>query len=218
MKGGVDARQLAAFVMMPRLLDALGFQVNVRARRCACLLHGGSNRSAFSWTEAGLWKCHSCGAGGDRIALVRAVKNCGFREALEFLARLAGVQYSPRRVSRCEIERVKINRERAENAAWRVRDKVVLLRSVYRDGLHRAERLMARMGEALLQAHNEAEQDAAWEGIARLAPIQTFFLAAYDFLYRASGITLVRFALASPEQRRALISGDDNGNTQRQAA
>jgi CHC2-type zinc finger protein len=214
----MNAHELAGLVPMPGVLRALGFEVNERTRRCACLLHGGSNRSAFSWTEGGLWKCHSCGAGGDRIALIRTVRNCGFREALEFLGRLAGVQYSPRQISRCEIERAKNNRERAENAAWRVRDEVVRLRSFYRDGLHRAERLMLRLGEAVLHARTEAEQDAAWEGIARLASAQTFFLAAYSFLCRTSGPALVGFALASPEQRRALIFGDADGNTRLQAA
>jgi len=54
--------------------------------------------------------------------------------------------------------------------------------------------------------------------MARLAPTQTFFLAGYDFLCRACGSVLVRFALASSEQRRALIFGDDNGKHQLQAA
>jgi CHC2 zinc finger len=200
-------REIEALVSMPEMLRALGFEANERTRRCACLLHGGSNRSAFSWTEAGLWKCHSCGAGGDRIALVRAVRNCGFYEALEFLGHLAGVECSSRQISRREIEHAQIRRERGENAAWRVRDDMVRLRSSYRDGLHRAERLMTRMGEDVIRSRTEAEQDAAWELIARLAPAQTFFLAAYDFLSRVSGAALVRFVLASPEQRRALILG-----------
>jgi hypothetical protein len=214
----MNPHEFAALVPMFEVLRALGFDTNERTRRCACILHGGSNRSAFSWTDAGLWKCHACGACGDRIALVRAVKNCGFRETLEFLGHLVGVEYSPRRASRREIELARIGRERAENAAWRVRDEVRRLRSYYRDDLHRTERLMARMGDKVLCSRTEAEQDAAWARMARLAPAQTFFLAAYDFLHRASGSALVRFALASQDQRRALILGDDDGNTQLQAA
>jgi CHC2-type zinc finger protein len=216
--GTISSRQISALVPMAQLLAVLGFTINERTRRSACILHGGSNRSAFSWTEAGLWKCHSCGAGGDRIALVRAVKKCNFRDALEFLGQLAGLHYSARRVSRCEIERAKISRERAENAAWRVRDELIRLRSFYLDGLHRAERLVARMGEEILRSRTEAERDAAWECIARLAPAQTFFLAGYNFLCGTSGATLVGFALASPEQRRAQIFGDTDGNTRLQAA
>src|SRR5579872_2375840 len=91
MPGG--AREIAALVAMPRLLTALGFAVGERTHRCSCILHGGSNPTAFAWTDAGLWKCHSCGAGGDKIALVRAVRQCRFREAVEVLAALAGVEY-----------------------------------------------------------------------------------------------------------------------------
>jgi len=47
------AREIAELVPMPRLLDALSFRVNERTRRCACLLHGGSNQTALSWREDG---------------------------------------------------------------------------------------------------------------------------------------------------------------------
>lgn len=210
--------EIAALVPMPEMLRALGFKVTERTRRSACLLHGGSNRSAFSWTEAGLWRCHSCGAGGDRIALVQAVRHCGFREALEFLGQVAGVEYSPRRACRRTIERARIDRERADSAAWRIRDEVIRLGSYYRDGLHRTERLMARIGDELLRSCRGAERDAIWERLARLAPAQTFFLAAYDFHSRASVGALVRLALASPPERRCLIFGEDDGNIQLQAA
>jgi hypothetical protein len=60
-----DPRQIAALVPMRRLLDSLGFTVNERTRRCACLVPGGANSSAFSWSEEGLWKRFSGGAGGD---------------------------------------------------------------------------------------------------------------------------------------------------------
>jgi len=63
---------------MPRLLGELGIEANKRTHRGPCPIHGGSNPTAFSWTDAGLWKCHSCGAGGDKIALVRAVRQFPF--------------------------------------------------------------------------------------------------------------------------------------------
>ena len=101
-----NAREVAALVPMFRLLEALGFDVNERTRRAPCVLHGGSNRSAFSWTEKGLWKCHSCGQGGDRIALVRAVRKCSFRDAVELLAALAGAEFCASRASRAEIKQL----------------------------------------------------------------------------------------------------------------
>jgi hypothetical protein len=50
---------ISALVAMPHLLAALGFAVNERTRRCACLLHGGRNPSAFSWRYDGRWCCFS---------------------------------------------------------------------------------------------------------------------------------------------------------------
>jgi hypothetical protein len=103
---------MARLAPMARLLEALGFDVNKRTRRCACLLYGGSNPSAFSWAESGIWYCYSCGAGGNRIALVRAVRRCHSRGALEFLALLADVTLGRRRASREEIALIQADRER----------------------------------------------------------------------------------------------------------
>jgi hypothetical protein len=196
---------VAALVPMPRLLESLGFGVNERTRRCACILHGGSNRSAFSWTEAGLWKCHSCGAGGDRIALVRAVRNCGFREAVTFLAGLAGVEFQNHRLFRAEIAQKRHRRERAERAAWRVNDRVQELRRFYYSAMLRAERLCWRIGERLRHALALEGQGACWDALARLAPTQTFFLAAWNFFFSAPAAALARAALALPDERRAII-------------
>jgi hypothetical protein len=126
----LDARKVAVLVAMPRLLAELGFEVNTRARRCACIIHGGSNPSAFAWTDSGLWRCHSCGRGGDKIALVREVRQCSYCAAVDFLASLAGVEYSPSRVSlhgstsaRAALSRSAELLADAERIAWReVRD------------------------------------------------------------------------------------------------
>src|SRR5712691_2912375 len=99
MRAVSDAREIAVLVPTAQLLAALGFDVNERTRRCACILHGGANPTAFSWREDGRWHCFSCGRGGDRIALVRAVCGCSFREAVTFLAQLAGVEYRVQKLS-----------------------------------------------------------------------------------------------------------------------
>ena len=189
------------------LLSMLGFEVNEKTRRCACILHGGSNRTAFSWTEVGLWKCHSCGAGGDRIALVKAVRRCSFRGAVEFLAALAGVKFRSGRVSRREIVQTSQRRERAEHAAWRIADETGRLRRYYTEAMHRAERLQERVGNAILRSTGGPAPDAEWERLARLAPVSTFFLAAWNFVWDAKPEMLARFALASPAERRQLIFG-----------
>ncbi len=212
------ARVVAALVPMPRLLAELGFTVNERTHRAPCVLHGGSNPTAFSWTDAGLWKCHSCGAGGDKITLICQMRQCSFREAVGFLRQLGGVEYRPGPVSRGEIERAKQTRARAERASWRVHDELLRLRRYYADALHRADRLCWVLGERLRTAPCEADAQGMWDALARLAPAATFFLSAFTYLNRADDATLVRLALASPGQRRALIFIDDDAHTQLQAA
>jgi hypothetical protein len=207
-----DARKVAALVPPPLLLSALGFQVSERTRRCACILHGGSNRTAFSWHGDGRWHCFSCGAGGDRIALVMQVRKCSFREAIEFMATLAGVEFRAQRVSRREIVQTYQRRERAERAAWRIADATGRLRRYYADALHRAERLQERIGSEILRSSTEAAHEATWERLARLAPACTFFFAGSHFIWDANPEALVSFALASPVERRRLILGDESEN------
>jgi len=203
-----DFRAISGAVEMPRLLEALGIEANLRTRRAPCVLHGGANPTAFAWTESGLWHCHSCGAGGDRIFLVRAVRKCNFRDAVEFLAQLAGVTYAPRVIPRGEIERIRRNRVRAEKVAWHIHDEIVRLRCFYRDGLQRAERLQKRFGGELLRASTQGARDSAWDRLARLAPVGTFFFAAWRFIGNATPGALARFALASTvERRRFMLEG-----------
>ena len=202
-----DARQIAELVTMPGLLRALGFEGNERRRRGPCPIHGGRNPGAFSWHEDGRWHCFSCGAGGDRIALVRAARRCSFREAVEFLAALAGVEFRSRRLSRREIAQIHERRERAELAAWRISDEIGRLRRYYTDGMHRAERLQRRVGDELLRASTEGARDTAWALLACIAPVCTFFFAGWKFIRDANPEALICFALASPTERRRLILG-----------
>jgi len=159
---------------MTILLRNLGFDVNERTRRASCLLHGGSNPTAFVWREDGFWRCFSCGMSGDRIALVRARQRCGFRDAVEFLATLADVEYKPGLASREEIERQRQLREREaaeadallglEFAAWRdARDEVLQLEAIRRNAENRLDAI--RRG-ALERWPGEA--DYAWEALAMI--------------------------------------------------
>jgi phage/plasmid primase-like uncharacterized protein len=202
-------REIATLVSVPELLRNLGFEVNERARRARCLLHSGSNPTAFAWREDGRWHCFVCGKGGDRIALVIAVRQCSFRDAVAYLAQLAGVEFRARSVSRREIEHRQQRRERAERAAWRIADEIGRLRGYYTDALHRTDRLQSRIGKELLRSGTENARDSAWNRLARLAPACTFFFASWHFLCDATPNALARFALAKPSKRRAAILEGD---------
>lgn len=214
----MNAHSVAALVPMPGLLAALCFDVNERTRRSPCLIHGGKNPSAFAWRDDGRWYCHSCGAGGDKFALVRAVRQCSFREAVGFLAALAGVEYHPSKLSRAEVERVRDKRERAEGAAWHIRDEILRLRIHYCDVLHRSDRICCRIGGEFSRVRNETEREAVWDRLGRLAPAITYFFAAHDLLNRADAATLTRFALSSSFERRNTILGEQCADPKLHAA
>jgi len=205
MQDAPSPRDIAALVPMADLLASLGFPVNTRTRRAPCLLHKGSNASAFSWTDAGLWRCHSCGQGGDRITLIRAVRGCSFREAMEILAGMAGVPWRGREVSRTAIELAKRQEERRKSQAWRLYDEVRRLKNYYCSTLRRVERLQHAIGA-------DVGDEATWGLLARLAPAATFFYAAWQFTSTASPAEMARLALAtSAERRRTILEGVPDG-------
>ncbi|HEY4739910.1 MAG TPA: CHC2 zinc finger domain-containing protein [Candidatus Acidoferrales bacterium] len=206
------ANEVAAHVPMVEMLRVLGFQVNERTRRGACILHGGSNPTAFSWQEDGRWHCFSCGAGGDRIALVRTVRQCGFRESVQFLADLAGIEYRVNQISHDEIARARHERE-AELATAR------LLVVAENDALREArENLWAlndvrRMVSARLDdIRNGAcerwpgEWEFGWHVLQSIADQIPRADTAYCITSFAAPDERARFALHA-EQRDAMVQG-----------
>ncbi len=204
-------REVSELVPMVRLLESLGFEVNERTRRARCLLHSGSNPTAFSWREDGRWRCFSCGAGGDRIALVRAVRRCSFLAAVEFLAALAGVEYAPSRVSREAIEHQKLIREREEGeadallglefSAWRnARDELLQLEAVRRNA---GKRLDALYRGALKRWPGEAEW--AWEALAMVYQMPR---AAARYYVISFAQPSERFAFAMDAEAREALTDE----------
>jgi hypothetical protein len=194
-------REIAALVPMPALLRALGFAVNERTKRAPCRLHGGSNPSAFSWTDSGLWRCHSCGRGGDRIQLVRAIRGYSFKETIKFLASLAGVDYDHSQVSQTEIgcherDRAALRSDaevllHLERTAWRAAQDIVLSLEAIRRGAGR--RLDAiRRGDP---ERWRGETEDAWSTLAHVYHQMPRAAAAYAFASFASRRDRIAFAL-----------------------
>lgn len=205
-----DVRAISNLVPMTRLLAALGFSVNQRTHRCQCVLHQGKNSSAFRWDENGLWRCFACGQGGDRIALVRTAKTCSFREAVEFLASLTGVEYSLGRVSARERECAMVARAKTLHAAraladtefsvWRdARDKLHLLLALRRNA---AARLLALAGGGPPRFPGEAE--IAWEVLKIVADEIARADAAYCLVSFAAPTERYAFVL-HPERREEMV-------------
>lgn len=64
--------------------EALGLSPD-SSGRCACPIHNGRDRNMKLWKDDSRYYCHVCHAKGDAISLVRAVNQCSFWNAVEWL-------------------------------------------------------------------------------------------------------------------------------------
>ncbi len=79
------------------LLESLGFKIekeNSKELRCACIIHGGDNKTSFRFNiDKRTWVCfsHHCQEvyGYDVISLVQAVLKVNFIQAIEYLQSIA---------------------------------------------------------------------------------------------------------------------------------
>lgn len=97
------------------ILDELGVQYKERYNyvNACCPVHNGDRKDAWSWNiEIGIWKCFSHGCedtyGNDIFGLIRGVKDCSFKEALDLIKEFVGGQLSPQKVK--ELKDLRDNR------------------------------------------------------------------------------------------------------------
>lgn len=211
-KGFVPAKDIAALVPMPELLDTLGIGVNTRTRRATCVLHKGTNVTAFSWTDDGRWFCFHCGQGGDKFTLVQEVRKYNFLDALRFLAALAGIEWAD--LNTAEIRRQlaeakkKVEHVKAATEKLRVLEQDLLLAardellSLHRLGRNAGARLAAiRRGEKPRFADEEA---VAWDALALTARNELRAATAYTVLAFGSEGDRARFALQVGEREHTI--------------
>ncbi len=210
--GPAAACEIAGLVAMPGLLHALGFAVNTRPRRSCCVLHQGHNPTAFSWRDDGCWHCFSCGRGGDRITLVREAHGCGFREAMTFLAALAGVELADHGSVRDQLRRRRRERQRLDAAAKRLAavERAALLAA--RDELLALYHLRRTAGRRLAELQAGAperwadEKEVCWEALRLVADQEAGAAAAYYVAGFSSPAERARFALR-PGERSKMVRG-----------
>ena len=211
-RGFVAAQDIAALVPMPELLDTLGIPINTRTRRAPCLLHNGSNPSAFSWTDAGMWFCFHCGKGGDKLTLVEEVRKCSFLDALRFLAALAGIEWA-------DLNSVEVRRQlaQAKRKAQRVKAAAQKLHALEQDlllaareellSLHRLRRNAGRRLTAIRRGEKPRfadEEEVSWSALALVAGRQLRTATRYIFLAFGSPTDRTRFAL-NPRAREGMV-------------
>jgi hypothetical protein len=187
---------------MQKLLESLGIQVNLRTRRSPCIIHGGQNPTAFSWNESGLWKCHSCGAGGDKLSLVRAVRRCSFTEAKHYLATLAGVELEQSKpFRRADTERLERERQAEERAARLLADAEYDLLLELASELGDLRRLRRTAATRLAAG---IKPELCWEALKFVADTLRRADTAYCISAFAAALERARFAL-HPELWPAMI-------------
>jgi DNA primase len=74
-----------------------------RNLRGCCPLHGEKTPSFYVSPDDGYWKCFGCGKGGDVIKFIEEIEKVSFKEALAFLAEIAGI---PLHYDRSSLEAV----------------------------------------------------------------------------------------------------------------
>jgi hypothetical protein len=195
----LNVRGVSALVAMPHLLAVLGFGVNERTHRAACLLHRGSNRSAFSWRDDGRWHCFKCGAGGDRIALVQAMRGCTFAVALGFLSKLAGVEVGQSKLSRSDTEQLqRQTEERTAHILANAEQGLLLELAAELESLRR----LRRAANASLSAGKRPE--LCWDSLKFIADTLPRTDTAYCISAFAASVERAKFAL-HPELRPVMI-------------
>jgi hypothetical protein len=181
----ITPQQVSSLVSMPVLLSHLGFQVNERVRRSKCILCAGHNPTTFSWREDGRWHCFRCNSGGDKITLIRCVLQCGFRDAMQVLSRLAGLP-DPKAVAwRGPTRQEMIRQDRLKEAA----EKYLTLENMERlslaDDLRRIEVLYDLATSRLVRLRQGAqerfpgEEELVWDALAFTYRNRVPLLAAY---------------------------------------
>lgn len=218
----LEAGEISALVPMPKLLSALGFQVSVRTRRGRCPIPSHahnypSSPTAFSWRDDGRWFCFSRNDGGDRISLVMAVNACMFRQAVAFLASLAGVEYRRTLLSRPDFERARREKRSLHRDAQKV---LALEHKAWRkaqDDLHGLEAIR-RSANGRLTAIRwggperfTGEEELCWQALAEVYRQLPRAAVRYQAISFAPAKKRFLYAVNSQELEAAVNEGMDDG-------
>ncbi len=220
----VVAADIATLVPMPHLLSTLGIQVNTRSRRAPCVLHGGTNVTAFSWTEDGRWYCFHCARGGDKLSLIQAVRRSSFLDALRFLAALAGVEWAALNTAevRQQLAEAKKEAQRVKAASQKLQKLEQDLLLAARDELLSLHKLRRDAGARLAALRRgtrprfAGEEAVAWDALALVAEQELGVAAKYSLLAFGTEADRACFALLPGERdqmvdetlERGFVQGD----------
>lgn len=94
----MDYQAIKQLVNMRRLLLTYGVEPD-KTGRCACPIHGGDNKTAFSISnDLQTWKCHTkCDCGGDIFTFIEKKEGCSNPQAKVFIMERFGLSDAPER-------------------------------------------------------------------------------------------------------------------------
>lgn len=111
------------------MLDELGISYKERYNyvNACCPVHNGDRKDAWSWQiDIGIWRCFSHGCedsyGNDIFGLIRGVRECGFKEALDFVKGFVGGNLTADKVK--ELKDIRDNRAFVYSTKKKIPQKV----------------------------------------------------------------------------------------------
>lgn len=193
-----DARDIARMISIPQLLRHLGWHVWHR-NRADCGLCRGSSRGTVAYREH-VWHCHRCQAGGGVYQLIMLTHACNFREAMHYLADLAGVQIKGDREDTWRLKAIERRRhcERVGAAGDKLATVEGSLRLECRDQIHHCDRILDVPGPW---------DESQWQQ-ARAAYIlrNEFLLPEYTLLSFGTAEARAKYVLAENRLRAKMAS------------
>ncbi len=156
-----DTETLRSVVTIHAVLAGGGIEVPTRDKRMRCPIHRGDNETAFLFNQE-RFRCFVCDAHGDVFELAQRLHSLTFPQAVEHVARIAGVASSAiPRATREQIEqRVIISRRRTALRSFREQRLNGLAVELY--DLDRAAETAAA---ALTAVRGTDAEDAAWDAL-----------------------------------------------------
>jgi len=98
----IDVERLKSTISIQDILADAG--VTLKRGRCRCPLHQGQNATSFSVSN-GFFHCFSCAESGDVIALTQKLYGLGFKEAVDYLGKKAGLSPDTTTLARGKLDR-----------------------------------------------------------------------------------------------------------------
>jgi hypothetical protein len=181
--------------------------------RSRCPLHGGDNPTSFAVNlNSGGFYCHACGAkGGDVVAFAMFRYKLDFRDACAKL----GVWKSERRISASALRNLKRHRDRQNQCAEAIAERLRELRLSYRNEIHLLEQIQWWTGELMRDASITPEElEFCWSTLASILSQLRTAIAAYCLLSFATVGERLDFVMR-PEERTGAIQAVLNRGTVR---